>query len=351
MKALEVEKLTASIEKFKLKNISFSVQEDEILVILGDNGAGKTKMLEAIAGFVPLRSGKVTIFGTDVTTFPVQKRKIGFIFQNLALFPHMTVKKNIEFGLRYSDTTHHLFQDVVRKFRINNILHRFPPTLSGGERQKVALARTLVTNPRVVFLDEPTSALSLKEKIAIDNEIKEILKKMRKPAIFVTHNEEEAFLMGDRIAVIEKGQIVQIGKSDEIFYRPASKRIADLFGPYNIFRGTVEENENGVITLNVGNRKVVAVGNFQKGENVYIFVRPEDVILLAKEETKSSARNTFKGKVKSILKKGPIFEVKVNVGFDILSYITKGSLEKLELKIEDEIIVEFKATAIHIFVE
>ncbi|WP_036222746.1 ABC transporter ATP-binding protein [Mesoaciditoga lauensis] len=347
MKALEVENLKASIGNFKVRDVSFFVQENEVLVILGDNGAGKTKILEMIAGFIPLESGKIKIFGRDVTSLAVQKRRIGFIFQDLGLFPHMTVEKNIEYGLKYSKMSKPLLNDIIEIFQLKHLLHRFPPTLSGGEKQKVALARTLVTDPLIVFLDEPTSALSAREKLRIDKEIKEILKKIRKPAIFVTHSESEASVVGDRIAVVENGRIAQIGKSEEIFYRPASKNIADLFGPSNILEGVVEENKDEILTVKVKEKEIVGVGNFQKGESVYIFVRPEDVIL-TKEKFESSARNVFNGKIQNIVKKGPIFEIMINVGFDILSLVTKGSLERLELKVGDEINVEFKATAVHI---
>ncbi len=350
MKALEVEKLGISIGKFELKDISFSVEENEVLVILGENGVGKTKILEAIAGFIPLKNGRVKVFGEDVTEVPVQKRKMGFIFQELAFFPHMSVERNIKYGLKYvkGSNADGLFFDVVKNFQIQHILNRFPTTLSGGEKQKVALARALVTNPKIVLFDEPTSALSIKERRRVDEEIKSILKRLKKPALFVTHNENEAFLLGDRVAVIENGSLVQIGKSEEIFYRPASKRIAELFGSHNLFKGSVIENDKGIVTLKVKDNEIVAVGNFKIGEEVNIFVRPEDVIL-TKEETKSSARNVFEGKITELLKRGPIFEVKIDVGFEILSFITKGSLERLNIHLSDEIKVEFKATAVHLF--
>ncbi|WP_456399561.1 ABC transporter ATP-binding protein [Mesoaciditoga sp.] len=348
MKILEVKNLNAHVGNFELRDISFCLNEDEILVFLGDNGAGKTKILEAVSGFIPLKSGTVRILGKDVTNVEVQKRKIGFIFQNLALFPHMTVKENVEFGLKYSKVPRAIFRNAIKSFKIEKFLNRYPDTLSGGERQRVALARTLVTNPTLVFLDEPTSALSPRERANTAKEIKAFLKKARKPAIFVTHNEEEAFLMGDRIAVVEKGKIAQIGKSDEIFYKPTSKEIANLFGTYNIFNGKVVKNESDVLTIEVKNKEIMGIGNFKVGESVNVFVRPEDVVLTC-EKSKSSARNSFSGSVTSILKKGPIFEVKVDVGIEIISFVTKGSLEKLQLKNGKKVIAEFKATAIHIF--
>ena len=348
MSAVCLKKVNASIGKFNIIDISFTVSKGEILVILGDNGAGKTKLLETIAGLLPIKSGKIEIFGKDITHLSTSKRKIGFIFQNLALFPHMSVKKNIMYGLKYSNVKdkNRLFEEIVETFGIEKFLDRFPQTLSGGEKQKVALARTLITDPQVVLLDEPTSALSIKEKERIDIEIKNALKKLEKPAIFVTHNESEAFLLGDRIAIMERGEITQIGRSEEIFYHPASENVARFLGTTNVFNGTVLRNENGSITLNVNGEKIMALGKAIKDDEVTIFIRPEDIVLM-KKPCETSARNLFQGKVVNILKKGSLIEVEVDVGFEIVSFITKGSLEKFDINTGKEIYVEFKATAVH----
>ena len=349
MRAVSLKKVNASIGEFSLVDISFSVNKGEILVILGDNGAGKTKLLETIAGFLPIKSGKIEIFGRDITHLSTSKRGIGFIFQNLALFPHMSVKKNIMYGLKYSNVKdkNRLFKEIVETFGIKKFLDRFPQTLSGGEKQKVALARTLITDPQVILLDEPTSALSIKEKERIDVEIKSVLKELKKPAIFVTHNESEAFLLGDRIAVMEKGKIIQIGKSENIFYHPSSENIARFLGTTNVFNGTVLRKENGSIALNVNGKEIIALGKSIEGDEVMVFIRPEDVVLMEKP-CETSARNLFQGKVVSILKKGPLIEVRIDVGFEIVSFITKGSLEKFDISTGKKMHVEFKATAVHV---
>ncbi len=349
MSSILLKKVNASIGNFDLSDISFSVGKGEILVIVGDNGAGKTKLLETIAGFLPVKSGKIEVFGKDITYTPTSKRGIGFIFQNLALFPHMSVRKNIMYGLKYSkiEGKKRLLEEIAQIFGVKKILDRSPETLSGGEKQKVALARTLITDPKIILFDEPTSALSIKEREKVGIEIKKILKKLEKPAIFVTHNENEAFLLGDRIAIIERGKIIQIGKGGEIFYHPVSEKIAKFFGTTNVFKGTVLKNENDSVVLNVNGKAVTALGKVVEGDEVTMFIRPEDVVLM-KEPCKTSARNLFQGKVINILKKGPLIEVKVDVEFEITSFITKGSLEKFGIDMGKKMYVEFKATAVHL---
>lgn len=349
MSTLMLENVTASIGKFYLKDITLSVNEGEILVILGDNGAGKTKLLEAIAGFLPVKSGRIILFSKEITQMSVSERNIGFIFQNLALFSHLTVKDNVLYGTKYRKVQNvdKKLDEIVEIFGIGKLLNRFPDTLSGGEKQKVALARALITDPEIVLLDEPTSALSIRERERVDTEIIRILKKFHKPAIFVTHNENEAFSIGDRVALIEQGKIAQIGKPEAIFYHPVSESIATFLGETNIFEGTVEEEKNEILSVNVNEKRIVAVGRFRKTDKVKLFVRPEDILLM-KKPYETSARNRFSGTVVGISPHGPLIKVKIDVGFNIISFVTKGALEELSVKVGSEIYIEFKASAVHV---
>jgi len=173
-KVLVLQNVNAEIGAFKIRDISFSVYDSEVLVVLGENGAGKTKLLETIAGFLPIVSGKINLFGEDILNKAANERNIGFIFQGLSLFPHLSVKENILYGARFQviPDLDREFKKLVHLFKLDNFLDRFPKTLSGGEQQKVALARTLITNPKIVLLDEPTSALSPKERERVSIEIK-----------------------------------------------------------------------------------------------------------------------------------------------------------------------------------
>ncbi len=345
---LALQNINAQIGTFKLKNISLTVRSDELLVILGENGAGKTKLLEAIAGFLPISSGEILLYDKNIVKLPVNKRNIGFIFQNLSLFPHFTVRENILYGARFRKIPHleEKFKEIIELFKLKELLNRLPNTLSGGEQQKVALARTLITDPAIILFDEPTSALSPRERERVDIEIKNILKKLNKPALFITHNVEEAYLMGDRIAVMEKGRILQIGTPSEIFYKPNSETVATFFGETNVYDGVVAEQNEGIVTVKVKNVDIFTLGNFSSGERVKTFVRPED-ILLKNRRSMTSARNNFKGRVKDFSFRGPLARVCIDIGIPIVSLITKQSFEELNIKKGKLIYVSFKITAAH----
>ena len=347
-KVLVLQNVNAEIGAFKIRDISFSVYDSEVLVVLGENGAGKTKLLETIAGFLPIVSGKINLFGEDILNKAANERNIGFIFQGLSLFPHLSVKENILYGARFQviPDLDREFKKLVHLFKLDNFLDRFPKTLSGGEQQKVALARTLITNPKIVLLDEPTSALSPKERERVSIEIKNILKKLNKSAIFVTHNVEDAHLVGDRIALMENGRVLQIGTSNEIFYKPNSKTVATFFGETNIYDGVANAQDKGITAVKVNGLNIFALGNYKQGTKLKIFIRPEN-ILLKKRLTKTSARNNFKGIVKRVSFNGPLAKVSVDVGFTVAALITKQSLEELEINRGSSVYISFKITAVH----
>ncbi len=347
MGVLSVEKVNVKVGNFKLKDVSLKVGKNEILVILGDNGAGKTKMLEAIAGFIPLQSGRITLNGRELGSVPIQKRKIGFIFQNLALFPHMSVEKNIFYGIKYSEKRKIAF-DVIELFGLHPFLKRMPSTLSGGEKQKVALARALAVDPEIVLFDEPTSALSARERNRLDDEIRKVLKEMGKSAIFVTHNEMEAFVIGDRVSVMANGRIVQSGGIEEVFYRPRSLEVAELFGSSNILEGMVVENHDGLLKIRTHGETIVCVGNFNVGDRVYVLLRPENVVI-SLGKSNNSVQNAFKAKISKIVKKGPILEIETDSFSKVLSFVTTSSFEKMRLKVGMNVRIEFKASALHVF--
>ncbi len=347
-KVLMLQNVNAEIGTFKIRNISFTVHSNELLVVLGENGAGKTRLLEAIAGFLPISSGKISLYNESIVNMPANKRNIGFIFQNLSLFPHLTVKENILYGARFKKIPHleKEFKGIIKLFKLNKLLDRLPDTLSGGEQQKVALARTLITNPKIILFDEPTSALSLREKERVDIEIKNILKKLNKSAVFITHNIEEAHLMGDRIAIMKKGEILQLGTPSEIFYRPNSETIATFFGETNAYDGIVVRQNEGIVIVKVKDLAISALGNFTLREKVKIFVRPEN-ILLKNRRSMTSARNNFKGTVRDFSFRGPLARICVDIGVPVVSLITKQSFEELKIKKGRPIYISFKITAVH----
>jgi len=221
-------------EKIALDVISLEVYEGECLVVLGPSGSGKTTLLRVIAGLEQPRSGRVELAGRDVTDvgrFPPERRGVGMVFQDYALFPHMTVWENVAFGLSGRGAARRArVEELLELIGLRELARRYPHELSGGEQQRVALARALAPNPKVVLLDEPFSNLDADLRRAMRSEIKEILKGLGSTAVLVTHDQEEAFDLGDRIAVLNEGRLEQLGSPEEVYFRPATRFVAEFIG-------------------------------------------------------------------------------------------------------------------------
>src|SRR6266550_5356026 len=237
-----------------LQNISFDVAEGEALVLLGASGSGKTTILRIIAGLEQPYTGKIMLHGKDVTELPARERGVGVIFQAYALFPKMTVEKNIGYGLKIRKRRRKEIKEKVNELlslvQLEEHRKKYPSQLSGGQQQRVAIARTLAYDPEVLLFDEPFGALDAQTRSHLRREIRALLKKVNVPAIFITHDQEEALELGDRIAVIKSGRLEQIGTPREVYNNPATEYVATFLGAANILEGTI-------------NRGHVVVGNAQ----------------------------------------------------------------------------------------
>lgn len=264
-----------------LENINFEVAEGETLVLLGASGSGKTTILRIIAGLEQPYTGKVILHGKDVTELPARERGVGVIFQSYALFPKMNVEKNIGYGLRIRRRGRKEIKETV-----NNLLklvqleeHRkkYPSQLSGGQQQRVAIARTLAYKPEVLLFDEPFGALDAQTRVHLRREIRALLRKVNVPAIFITHDQEEALVLGDRIAVINVGHIEQIGTPFEVYNNPATEYVATFLGAANLLPGVVRKGnvEVGSALIPLG----ADAERFHEGQKVKLVFRPEDVSL------------------------------------------------------------------------
>src|SRR5262247_3212857 len=262
-----------------LEDISFDVAEGEVLVLLGASGSGKTTILRIIAGLEMPYTGKVILHGKDVTELPARERGVGVIFQSYALFPKMTVEKNIGYGLRIRKRKRKEIKETVNELlalvQLEEHRKKYPSQLSGGQQQRVAIARTLAYNPEVLLFDEPFGALDTQTRVHLRREIRALLRKVNVPAIFITHDQEEALELGDRVAVINKGHIEQIGTPFEIYNHPATEYVATFLGAANILEAMVRDDY-----LEVGATRVAAPidrEKFRNGSCVKIVFRPEDV--------------------------------------------------------------------------
>ncbi|HSL55238.1 MAG TPA: ABC transporter ATP-binding protein [Pyrinomonadaceae bacterium] len=264
-----------------LENISFDVGEGEVLVLLGASGSGKTTILRIIAGLEMPYTGKVMLHGKDVTELPARERGVGVIFQSYALFPKMTVEKNIGYGLRIRKRKRKEIRETVNELlslvQLEEHRKKYPSQLSGGQQQRVAIARTLAYKPEVLLFDEPFGALDTQTRVHLRREIRSLLKKVNVPSIFITHDQEEALELGDRVAVLNVGRIEQIGTPFEIYNHPATEYVATFLGAANVLDAVVREN-----FIDVGGAQIPATldqTKFKPGDCVKIVFRPEDVSL------------------------------------------------------------------------
>jgi ABC-type Fe3+/spermidine/putrescine transport system ATPase subunit len=264
-----------------LENISFDVAEGEVLVLLGASGSGKTTILRIMAGLEQPYTGKVILHGRDVTELPARERGVGVIFQSYALFPKMSVEKNIGYGLKIRKRRRKEIKQKVNELlelvQLEEHRKKYPSQLSGGQQQRVAIARTLAYNPEVLLFDEPFGALDTQTRTHLRREIRTLLKKINVPAIFITHDQEEALELGDRIAVLNVGHLEQIGTPEEIYNHPATEHVATFLGAANVvpgvMRGERAEMGNCSLPLPAGSAP------FKDGQAVNLIFRPEDVLL------------------------------------------------------------------------
>ncbi len=268
-------------EAVVLEDINFDVNEGESLVLLGASGSGKTTILRVIAGLEKPDSGEIILHNKDVTNLPARERGVGVIFQSYALFPKMNVEQNIGYGLRLRGAAkgdiRKKTDELIELVRLQEHRKKFPSQLSGGQQQRVAIARTLAYNPEVLLLDEPFSALDAQIRQRLRGEIRTLLKKIKVPAIFITHDQEEALELGDRIAVLNSARIEQIGTPFDVYNKPETEYVATFLGAANLLLGVIYDGK-----VAVGNTFVNAQEeskNFHDGQSVKLVFRPEDVCL------------------------------------------------------------------------
>lgn len=276
--------VTKDFEKSEvLKKIDLDVYEGEFLTLLGPSGCGKTTTLRIIAGFETPSTGCVYLEQNDVTAIPPYKRNVNTVFQSYALFPHMNVFDNVAFGLVEKKVPKAEIKERVEKMldlvQLKNFGRRKPGQMSGGQRQRVAIARALVNNPKVLLLDEPLGALDLKLRKQMQMELKHLQKQLGITFIYVTHDQEEALTMSDRIAVMNEGVIEQIGTAREIYEHPKTKFVASFIGESNIIEASVTGIDGDLIELTAENGVVHARGTgFVQDEMIYISIRPENTM-------------------------------------------------------------------------
>jgi spermidine/putrescine transport system ATP-binding protein len=289
-----------------VKQVDLAIRDGEFFSLLGPSGCGKTTTLRMIAGFEEPNRGQILLYGADMVGVPPYRRDVNMVFQSYALFPHMTVFDNVAFGLQRKKLGKSEIawkvQHMLEVVRLEGKERRRPAELSGGQQQRVALARALVNHPRALLLDEPLAALDLKLRQAMQVELKRIQREVGITFIFVTHDQNEALTLSDRLVVMNEGVIEQLGSPREIYEHPASKFVAGFIGTSNVLSGIVDRlvGEHAVVVPGTDEEIVVAAGGLRAGQDVELTVRPEKVVIHAGSERPRAGRSAVRGTVTDV---------------------------------------------------
>lgn len=301
-----------------LNNISLSVYDGEFLTLLGPSGCGKTTLLRLISGFEQPSAGEIWINGQCVNLLPPQKRDVHTVFQSYALFPHLTVYENVAFALRCKkikeNQIHDRVLEALRLVQLEAFATRNIKQLSGGQQQRVAIARAIINRPQVLLLDEPLSSLDYSLRKAMQFELKQLQKTLKMTFIFVTHDQEEALSMSDRIVIFNHGVIEQIGTPRDVYETPANLHVAKFIGEANIFDIKVDKVCDPLLETHIASTHLQCknTGHYQEGDELHLVVRPEDIRVWSVSEVQDSSK-MLPGKIVGIVYKGSTVDLKVEL--------------------------------------
>jgi len=341
-RGLSVSGLSARAGSFTLGPVSLEVPADRVLVVLGPSGAGKTMLLETIAGLRPPQAGQISLAGTGITGLPPERRRIGLVFQDAALFPHLTVTDNVRFGPRARRAASPDDSgDLLRQLGIGHLADRSPRSLSGGERQRVALARALAIRPDLLLLDEPLSALDQPTREDMRALLQQLLANLAIPAVHVTHDRDEAFSLGDNLAVIIGGQLRQTGPAATIAAEPADPDIARLLGWSELGHGTAASG-----TIQIGQLVLRKAAENLHGP-VHAFYRPEDIEL--RSTTDAPADGSLTAQVDRIAHTRPLARITLGCDPPIAALMLRRDIDHLQLMAGKAVQVNLPPGSLRVF--
>jgi molybdate/tungstate transport system ATP-binding protein len=327
------------------------VKEGEYFVLLGPTGAGKTVLLDLVMGFHTPDKGRIVLDGRNITNVPADKRGIAYVPQNCPVFPHMNVFDNVEFGLKMrrvaSADRKKMVNQMIEVVGLEDIIGRMPSTLSGGEIQKVVLARVLVTEPRIILLDEPLTAIDAETSRSFLEKLKRINHELKVGFLHVTHDQMEAFSLADKIAIMREGKIVQVGDPNRVLSDPADERVARFLGYENVFHVSLIKSDRENSEVNTNGVSIKLNGKLES-DVATIAIRPEDIVIMMEAPPVSREWNFFEGAVKGHTNLGSIVEVAVDAGLMFKVIIDKRSFLELELFKKKQVHVGFKASSVKV---
>jgi len=334
---------------------SLAISEGEILVLIGPNGAGKSTLLQTLAALQTPSRGEILFRGQKIgADVPVlqYRRRLAMILQEPLLFD-TTVYHNVASGLKIRGMKRNEIDAIVantlNRFRIAHLKNRSARTLSGGEARRTSIARAFATNPEILLLDEPFSALDPMIRETLIEDLEKVLHETRITTIFVTHDRMEALRLATRLGVMNAGKILQIDSTSVVLNRPANEFVASLVGFETILGGKVIRRDNETLVTSVSGREIAAIGDAGIGEKVSLCIRPENVSLMTNVSAKPmNAINAFEGIVEKVTRMGPFRKVQLNCGFQLNTYITNNSFEELSLSKGTKAVVSLRSTDIHV---
>ena len=326
MAHIEIQGLTKNFGAFRaLNNIDIAIEEKEFITFLGPSGCGKTTTLRTLAGFLTPDAGSISVGGELLSSpernVPPERRRMGMVFQNYAVWPHMSVLENVAFGLRYTDSDRRgdktRLDQILAAVGLEGLEDRHPAQLSGGQQQRVAFARSLVVEPSILLLDEPLSNLDAKLRERMRSELKNLQRRTGITFIYVTHDQAEAMALSDRIVVFHHGTVQQIGPPREVYERPTNLFVADFMGQVNKIACTVVGRENGTAIVSVGgHRLTVIAATGDAGSNAIVTIRPEAFVFAT--ELSSAGANQIKGVIAEATFLGNVIDYQVDIGGVVL---------------------------------
>lgn len=333
---------------------ALDLHQGEVLAVIGPNGAGKSTLLHAVAGLVPLARGRVFLRGQAVDPHQAAyRRRLALVLQEPVLLD-LSVLGNVLLGLRLHRIARSEAQaralEALERLGVAHLAQRPALSLSGGEAQRVCLARALALQPEVLLLDEPFSSLDAPTRTELLADLGELLRGNRTTTLFVTHDQDEALQLGDRVAVLLQGRVRQVDTPEQVFGAPADEEVAAFVGVENLVPGQVVASANGLSVVETGPQRLEVAEEAPVGEAVWICLRPEDVTLSPADQpaAASSARNRFHGRVVRVAPRGRLYHVTLDCGFHLVAAITPRSLQELGLACGQSVLATFKATAVHL---
>jgi molybdenum ABC transporter ATP-binding protein len=349
---LEISGLCTAAGDFRLRDVELSVARGQCHAVLGPSGSGKSTLLNAILGAPHISAGRILLDGEDITRMPMERRGLGYVPQQLGLFPHLTVYENIVYGARAQglpDERYQAFAEaLVETTGLGPLLTRYPSTLSGGERQRVGLVRAMVVRPALLLLDEPFTALNESLRRELWYMLQELQREQQLTMLLVTHDLTEAYYLADTVTVLLDGRVVQQGAKNDVYARPAVPEVARFLGVETLQPGTIIGGHDGLATVKVASATLTALAPEWKQTEVLVSIRGEDVVLEGDNIAAVSARNRLSARVVSIRPGSPLVCVELDVGFPLFAFVTQAACDDLSLGPGRQVTAVIKAPAVHL---